>query len=256
MPVTVVIPTLNEGHRIGELVRALAWAAEVIVVDGGSADATRAEAEAAGARVLELRGGTIGAQRNAGADAARTDWILALDADERPAPGLAAELAGVLDAPAADAYRVRCRVLYLGREVTWGRWARDWHVRLYRRPLRFTGTAVHEKVDPPGPVGTLRETLLHEPYADVSHHVRKMATYTRWGAEDLRRRGRRASGWQLVTRPVWRFLREYVGYGAWRAGRLGLLTAGMGAVTAFLKYAQLLGLELAEEAKRREPPRP
>src|SRR5205823_13983656 len=53
--VTVVIPTLNEELRVAAAVRSAfeAGASEVIVVDGGSADATVQVARDAGARVLE-----------------------------------------------------------------------------------------------------------------------------------------------------------------------------------------------------------
>src|SRR2546422_5809104 len=60
-PVSIVIPTRNEALQIGECVRGLAWAGEVIVVDGASADGTAESARAAGARVLNgARAGTGG----------------------------------------------------------------------------------------------------------------------------------------------------------------------------------------------------
>src|SRR3954463_5915111 len=93
--VTVVMPTLNEAAQIAQAVGDLAWADEVIVVDGGSTDNTVNLAKGAGARVITLEGETIGAQRNAGIDAARNRWILALDADERVTPQLRLEIAKV-----------------------------------------------------------------------------------------------------------------------------------------------------------------
>src|ERR671933_193125 len=96
VPLSVVIPTLNEANQVAECVRHLAWADEVIVADAGSGDDTVTLARGAGALVLERAGRTIAEQRNAAIATARNPWVFALDADERiPAP-LRDELAGVI----------------------------------------------------------------------------------------------------------------------------------------------------------------
>ena len=94
VPLTVVIPTLDEERRIADAIASLAWADDVIVIDGGSRDRTALLAEHAGARVLVVRGETIAGQRNAGIAAARHEWVLALDADERVSDELRAERGG------------------------------------------------------------------------------------------------------------------------------------------------------------------
>lgn len=59
-------------------------AEEVVVVDGGSRDATREVAARAGARVIERAWpGHWGRQKNVAFDAAKGDWILNIDCDER-----------------------------------------------------------------------------------------------------------------------------------------------------------------------------
>ena len=240
---TVVIPTLDEAHQIADAVDALTWADEVIVVDGGSTDLTACIAEAHGARVLELRDATIGAQRNAGIAAATNEWVLALDADERVSAELVEELLAVTRAPAYDAYRLRFRNFYGDRELRHGKWANDAHVRLFRRRYRFTTHHVHERLEDVPSVGELSGRILHTPYRDLEHHVRKIVKYARLGAEDLSTRGDHARVWQLVVRPSWRFVRDYVGYGAYRDGRFGLIMSALSAWAAFLKYAFLFMLD-------------
>ena len=241
---TVVIPALDEQERIAEAVsEAAAWADEVIVVDGGSQDGTVARAEAAGATVRVVPDATIGAQRNLGASIARNDWVFALDTDERASKRLCDELRVVLRASIHDAYRVRMRNFYLGRERTRGRWGRDWHVRLYKRELRFGLTRVHERLEDVRSIGTLRGTVLHTPYQDLAHHLTKMIKYARWGALELHARGRRATAFDLLLRPGWRFVRDYLFYGSFLDGRYGLTTSTLTAYSAFLKYAFLYELD-------------
>lgn len=90
--ISVVIPALNAAERLPRALEALIPAAirglvrEVIVVDGGSTDATRTIADAAGARIIEAPRGR-GVQLVAGAEAARCRWLLFLHADTVLAPG-------------------------------------------------------------------------------------------------------------------------------------------------------------------------
>lgn len=242
-PLTIVVPARDEGARIAEFVRDNQWAGEVIVADNGSVDDTAEQARAAGARVIDARGLTIAGARNAGADAARHDWILALDTDERVSALLREEVPRLLTAASATAYEVRRRNLYLGREQRRGRWGRDWIVRLYRREHRFIDTPVHEKLEPVADPGTLAGEIDHDPYRDLSHHMAKMDRYARWGAEQLWREGRRATALDLAGRPLWRFLKVYVLGLSILDGRFGLVTAMLGAQTAFMKYAHLWAME-------------
>jgi glycosyltransferase involved in cell wall biosynthesis len=242
-PITVIIPTLNEQERIAAAVSdAATWADEVLVVDGGSQDETVERARAAGARVQVALDSSIGGQRNLGASLARNDWIFALDTDERASMSLRDELGRVLSAPTHEAYRVRMRNFYLGRERTRGKWGRDWHVRLYKRDFRFCSSRVHERLQGIDSTGTLRGTLLHTPYKDLSHHLTKMITYARWGALELHGRGRRATAIDLAVRPAWRFIRDYLFYGSFLDGSYGLVTSTLTAYSAFLKYAFLYEL--------------
>lgn len=93
--ISVVIPALNEEAVIESTVRSVAGEAdEVIVVDGGSNDATWAAAERAGARVLRASGGR-GPQLDCGARDAQGDWLLFLHADTRLEEGWAAALRAI-----------------------------------------------------------------------------------------------------------------------------------------------------------------
>ncbi len=241
IPISVVIPTLNEEERIAAAVLDLWWADEVIVVDGGSMDRTRELARQAGARTIALTGdGTIAAQRNAGIMAARNEWILALDADERVTEELRASLAILTmrsSRPRHSAYEVRSRNWHLGRELRHGPWGRDWKLRVFTRSHRYSNQRVHEHVVGAGrgEVGRLDGVLVHRPYRDLAHHITKVATYTGWGADDLHDRGRRAKWSDLLVRPAWRFFRDYVVLRGWRDGVAGFIVSVVSAFAVFAK---------------------
>jgi len=86
---SIIIPVLNEAANIVSALEALsalrARGAEIIVVDGGSADDTAALATPRADRVLASARGRA-AQMNAGATAARGDVLLFLHADTQLPP--------------------------------------------------------------------------------------------------------------------------------------------------------------------------
>lgn len=243
IPLTVVIPSLNEAARICAVVEGLAWADELIVADGGSQDHTPQLAARAGATVLDARGGTIASQRNTGILRARNRWILALDCDERVPEDLQREIAETIAAPRHEAYRIRFRNFYLGHEMRHGRWGNEWHARLFQSNRRFLERRVHEHLEPIADTGSLHACIEHRPYRDLPHHLEKLIRYARSAAEDASLCQRRATLGDLTFRPFWRFFREYVMYSGWRDGRAGLIVSAMSACSAFLKYAHLQALD-------------
>lgn len=98
MKVSVVVPAFNEEALLGESLRSIheamraldapGWHSELIVCDNNSTDRTAELARAAGARVVFEPVNQIGRARNAGARAARGDWLIFVDADSWPSPGL------------------------------------------------------------------------------------------------------------------------------------------------------------------------
>jgi dolichol-phosphate mannosyltransferase len=99
-PVSVVIPARDEAGRIAAALAPLRddpAVAELIVVDDESSDATAEIARSHGARVVEgapLPDGWAGKAwaLEQGLRAARGDWVVFLDADTLPKPGLVAAL--------------------------------------------------------------------------------------------------------------------------------------------------------------------
>ena len=96
--VSIIIPAYNEAAGIGQLLAYLRRATadepdlEIVVVDGGSTDDTRALARQAGATVVRSPRKGRAAQLNYGARQARGEILYFLHADSYPPPGFVADL--------------------------------------------------------------------------------------------------------------------------------------------------------------------
>ncbi|GIX09584.1 TIGR04283 family arsenosugar biosynthesis glycosyltransferase [Elioraea sp.] len=110
MDLSVVIPALNAAATLPATLDALGRAPrEVIVVDGGSTDATAAIAAARGCRLIAAPRGR-GSQLAAGVAAARGPWLLLLHADTRLGPGWAEAAAAHIAAAPDRAGYFRLRI--------------------------------------------------------------------------------------------------------------------------------------------------
>lgn len=86
--ISFIVPAYNEEKylaptlaSIHEAARVVGEPYEIVVADDASADATAAVAEAGGARVVAVQKRQIAGTRNAGARAARGEWLVFVDAD-------------------------------------------------------------------------------------------------------------------------------------------------------------------------------
>src|SRR5262245_5705190 len=90
--ISAVIITHNEADRIEACIASLRFCDEVLIVDSHSGDATRELAIAAGARVIERDWPGYRSQKEFAIRAAKYEWVLCLDADERVTPQLRSEI--------------------------------------------------------------------------------------------------------------------------------------------------------------------
>ncbi len=249
---TAMVLTLNEELRLPECLERLQWADEILVVDSFSKDNTVALAKAAGARVEQHKFEGFAQQINWGSEQAKNEWVLMVDADELVTPELRDSIRRTLaDAPDCDVYDVIRDAFFLERPMRSSSWSNDRIPRLYKRgKLVFTGT-VHPKPLLQGlKIGVLRGKLLHHTYESIEHYFEKTQKYSSYGAKDDYAAGRRIGLVSVFLGPFWRFFHNYFLRGEILDGKMGLLSSGLAASYAFIKYAKLWGLEDAAQRKK------
>jgi glycosyltransferase involved in cell wall biosynthesis len=253
--ISSIVITRNEEANIAACVRSVKpFSDEVLVVDSGSTDRTAAVCRGLGCRVLTRTFDDFVRQKNFALSKARFDRVFFIDADERVPPALAEQIAGMKEKGfARGAYRTPRRNLYLGKRAWYGGWGSDRMYFLFdRRRCRYTGSGLHERLAVKGvSVGRLGPYVLHSPYADLGHHLRKIDSYSRLFAAARAGRPRPFLVLEIVLRPLFKFVKCFLFQGAFLAGWRGLVFSAMASFSVFMKYSRWLEAKAGSARKRR-----
>ena len=225
------IITFNEADRIAECLRSVDFCDEIVVVDAHSGDATRELAAGLGARVIERDWPGYRSQKQFAVEAARHEWVLCLDADERVSARLRGELIALRAQgfAAAAGWSVPRITDYFGRFLRHGNAYPDRLVRLFdRRRGGWSGYEIHENTRVRGRIGKLHGHLEHYPYRSLAEHQNRMQRYADLMAQALYDAGRRGGLTPVLVNPQWRFVRGYL-------LRLGFLDGWRGLVFALIE---------------------
>ena len=243
IPLSVVIIAKNAASQIAACIDSVAFAQEVLVVDSGSEDETRAIAEVRGCRVIEKEWLGFGPQKQFAVGEARYDWVLCLDIDERVSPRLEASIRAALQTQQHHAWRMPRRNRFLGRWLAHGEGYPDWSLRLFHRQFaNWSNDPVHEAVITTVDVGTLQGDLLHDSAEDVGMYLAKQNRYSSLHAEALFQQGVRSGYVKLFLSPLARFIKFYVIRLGFLDGGPGFAHVAVGCFAAFAKYAKLIEL--------------
>lgn len=234
--ISVLILTLNEEANLAACLESVAWSDDVTVLDDGSTDRTVEIARRHGARVIRHSAGGEQAQRTYAVHKVsfRYPWVYNPDADEVTTPELRDEMIRVVADPARTeaAYRVRFKVMFMGKWIRHASLYPTWVVRLFQPgKLRFErATNLRYVVD--GETGRLEGHFLHysfnkgmdawrekhRRYADLE--ARETLASLQRGGPDLkglfdrrdpvrRRRAMKELSFRLPCRPSLRFIYMY-----------------------------------------------
>jgi glycosyltransferase involved in cell wall biosynthesis len=244
---SVVIITLNEEQNIARCLESVkSVAGEIIVVDSDSTDRTVEICTSFGCRVINREFHGYSDQKQFAADQAINNWVLSLDADEELTPELRSEILNLLGQSKIpfEGFKIPRSLFYLGRIMHHSGVSAKPVLRLYdKNKGRFDGKQVHEEIVLDGDIGSLKNKMIHYSYRDLSHHIRKINTYTSHAAEDYLRNGRRFSkGWVAFKFPV-TFFTYYILKGGFLDGYPGFMWSFLAAFYGSVKLAKTIEME-------------
>jgi glycosyltransferase involved in cell wall biosynthesis len=228
---TAAVIARDEERNLPGCLASLTFADErLVLVAAQTADRSREVARMCGARVEERLFDNFAAQRDAALRLARGDWVLFVDADERVPPPLCEEVLRAIAEPGnARGFWIPRHNLLLGRVVRHAGWFPDHQLRLLERCAAHFDPErpVHELALVDGPVGHLREPLVHYNYASLAEFVRKQQRYSALEADRWLKMYGRPRLRAVIGQPMREFWRRYVVLRGYREGWLGLVLCAL-----------------------------
>jgi glycosyltransferase involved in cell wall biosynthesis len=237
-PISAAVICYNEERNIERCLEALRWCEQIVLVDSGSTDRTLEIASRFPCDIVVRKFDTYINQKNFALDQCRHEWVVSVDADEV----ITAELAREIERLEYDVagYIVRRRT-YLGdRVISRGAWARDDHVRLFRRSCgRWGGSNPHERFFIEGPTRRLQAPMLHYSYRNREEFLARNHKYTQMLVEHLLRQRRTTYRGEALLHATGNFLKSYVLRRGFLDGEAGFFLSYHYARFSHLKYTLL-----------------
>ncbi len=245
--VSVCIVTYNEEKNIRDCLKSVAWVDEIIIVDSFSSDKTVNICREFTDKIMQREWKGQIDQKSFALSSTKYDWVLLIDADERLSPGLIEEIKKGLseDSGEYDGFYFPRLVYYLGRWIKHGEWYPDYKLRLFRRVKgRIGGVEPHEKVEVSGGrVKYLEQDLWHFTYENIFDQLQTLNKFSSISAEEMAKHGKVFHPFQILLRPIIRFITGYAIRGGFKDGIPGLIIAAASSFYVFLKYSKLWELQ-------------
>lgn len=226
MKISVAIVAYNEEANIAECLKSVAWADEIVVLDGKSTDATPAIAKKFRAKIFQMENqGIKEKMMNELWPKCHGEWILNIDADERVTPGLRDEILSIiLKKPEFVGYEIPRKNFIFGKWMEHSDWATDFQLRLFQKDkLEVKEKNIHEQLSVDGSVGRLSSPLQHWHYTSISQFVLRHDKYAASEAERIIKGGKQVTWVDAINFPLHEFLSRFFVRGGYKEGLHGLV---------------------------------
>jgi glycosyltransferase involved in cell wall biosynthesis len=244
--ISILLPTFNNAAIIRPTLESIRWADEILVVDSFSTDNTLDICREYGARIIQHEYIQSAKQKNWAIPQCGHEWVLQIDSDEMLEEGAEEEIRKrINDAkPDVHAFAFRRKNHVLGRWVRKINLYPDLQPRIFRRDAGFfEGKEVHAHITVPGKVEMLDNHILHFGMTSLSKQLSNIDRYSRYQADELKKRGKHFRWWQVVFRPPAIFGYYYFWKRGFLAGYRGLWLAAINTTFDFWTHAKLWELE-------------
>ena len=244
---SILLPTYNCEKTIEQTLVSIKWADEILVVDSFSNDSTLDIVKEYGVNVIQHEYINSARQKNWALQYCTHDWIFQIDSDEILEPGADKIIRRAITnaSETLHCYKMPRKNHVLGKWVKYGGLYPDWEYRLFRKKYgKWWNREVHSRIVVPGTIGILNTHLLHYGMPNISKQLSNLDRYTRYEADELKKRHIKFSFVKWILGPVYIFMKRYFLLRGFRDGWRGFFLAVYAGFYLFISHAKLLEIQL------------
>jgi len=249
---SIIILAHNVEEEITPALKSASFADEIIVVDTdkGSTDSTVEIAKIFGAKIVKSPGYNFSIWRNDGAQAAKGDWLLYLDSDERIPYLLAEEILLTIRKEGFIAYSIPRYEIFLGKHFN--HWPDSRVLRLIKKSsLKKWQGKLHEQPIINGPIGELKQQLIHLSHKNIDEKVNSTLEWSKLEAEMLFKANHPPmKGWRFFRIIITEFYHRFLRQSLWRDGTEGIIEVIYQMFSKFLTYERLWEMQRQPSLKQ------
>jgi len=241
--ISVIVIAFNEENNLNECLESVKWADEIIVVDSFSTDKTVDIAKSYSAKIFQKKWEGFAIQRKYSLEAASSEWIFSIDADERVTSELKESIQRIVkNDNTINGYKVARRNYFLGKWIKSAFWYPDYQLRLFRKEkAKIEEVLVHEGFEVEGNTEIVDGDLIHYSYRSLDEAYKKINHYSTLAAKQ--KQNKKVSAMDLILHPLAAFITDYFSRKAYKDGVHGLLVAVMHAMTNLMTYTKIWELQ-------------
>jgi len=217
---------------------------EIIVVDDNSTDETKnilkkLETKKIKVKIFE-RGLNINFsnQRNFGISKTTNNWVLWLDADEKPSSSLIRFL-NHIDKLQYKNYAFKRNDIFIDHELKHGETANQYFLRLFNKKYGCFAGAVHEVWQTPKKIEYKKLHIHHYPHQSLKSFIKKLNFYSDIRAQELHDQNQKSNLFQIIFYPLGKFIQDYFLKFGFLDGTPGIIMALGMSFHSFLVRAKL-----------------
>ena len=215
--ISLLLLTKNESENLkewGTWIHELTAVNEIVVIDDKSSDDTSKILKSLSSNDLKINifsrelNDNFSDQRNYGLTKCQNDWVLTLDADEKPTKDTISYI-NKLNLQKGQNYSFKRNIIYLGHTISHGQCLNDLPIKLFNKNEGKFVNPVHEIWESSSETTDTFQIIVHNSIKSLYSFLQKINFYSTIRAQELFDQKHHPHLWEIILYPKIKFLELY-----------------------------------------------